>query len=280
MREIDTYLCLDAPPETMTTDAQKAYSSTQFVIRSGHNPRWQDDFSRLMQSEILPVLARLLGDASPPPEQVGEAPNLDPEALLRALLEPGPHSAQGIIAALETEGVAREHMLLDLLAPAARALGGMWETDDCDFVQVSIGLQRLQALMRDLEPPARPLSSSSVRRRILLLPAPGETHTFGVEMAAHLFRSRGWDAVQIASTEYEQRIATEHFDAIGFSLSCQVCLDKLPAAIEQARQLSRNRAIRILVGGGLFDRHPELAAKVGADAVASAIEKTCEMRIT
>ena len=41
-----------------------------------------------------------------------------------------------------------------------------------------------------------------------------------------------------------------------------------PTGIRALRRASRNRAIGVLVGGPLFIDHPELVARVGADATA------------
>jgi hypothetical protein len=44
---------------------------------------------------------------------------------------------------------SREALLDDLLAPAARLLGEMWERDDCDFLTVTLGVYRLDQIMKE-----------------------------------------------------------------------------------------------------------------------------------
>ena len=41
-------------------------------------------------------------------------------------------------------------IFLDLLAPTARRLGEMWETDTTDFANVTLAVSRLQRIMRHL----------------------------------------------------------------------------------------------------------------------------------
>ena len=54
------------------------------------------------------------------------------------------------VEALLSLGAQPGSILVDLLAPSARELGRMWEEDECDFVDVTMGLWRLQEVMREL----------------------------------------------------------------------------------------------------------------------------------
>ena len=45
------------------------------------------------------------------------------------------------------DGIPLEALLLDLFAPVARRLGTMWEADQIDFVDVTIGTSRLQQIL-------------------------------------------------------------------------------------------------------------------------------------
>ena len=58
-------------------------------------------------------------------------------------------------ALLEVEGLLErghtmQELFLNLLAPAARTLGILWEEDECDFVEVTMGIWRLQEVMREI----------------------------------------------------------------------------------------------------------------------------------
>ena len=56
------------------------------------------------------------------------------------------------VETLRAKGLGLECIYLELLAPAARHLGELWEADLCDFTQVTLGLWRLQQVMYDLSP--------------------------------------------------------------------------------------------------------------------------------
>lgn len=174
---------------------------------------------------------------------------------------------------LLNRGVGMETLLLDVLAPAARRLGDLWAQDACTFVDVTTGLGRLHEVLHALDLGGR-MSTVPVAKEscILLTPCLGEQHTLGLAMVAGLFRRAGWQVRQergVSDPVLVQIVRHDWFDAVGLSASCE---DRLPALAETIRRIrrgSRNRAVRVLVGGGLFTCKPELAALVGADATAS-----------
>ena len=167
--------------------------------------------------------------------------------------------------------VSVEKIFIDLLAPTARLLGTLWEEDRCSFSDVTVGLGRLQRVLRDLGPALGVgVPHPAGGRRVLLVPSPGEQHTFGLVMVGEFFRRAGWhvsggswssgdEAATLASTEW--------FDVVGFSLAAEVHLDRLATGIAAVRQAACNRDIKVLVGGPLFGTHPEYADRVGADGM-------------
>ena len=134
-----------------------------------------------------------------------------------------------------------------------------------------MGVGRLQQAMRQLSPglATRPPSGAQPRR-ILLLPSPGEQHTFGMVMVGDFFRSAGWDVSGGPQPNLDAAAAVRRdwFDVVGFSLAVEVHLPRLGPAIAAVRKASVNPSIGVLVGGPIFLSHPGLAAEVGADAVA------------
>ena len=158
------------------------------------------------------------------------------------------------------------------MVPAARHLGDMWKEDLCDFTDVTLGLCRLHQVLTQLGAGARAQARPAEHdRRALLAPAPGEQHTFGVLMVAEFFRRAGWDVAHVCGPfdgDVLEAVRSESFDVVGFSLSCESRLDTLAATIRSVRRASRNRAIGVLVGGRVFQEHPEQVTCVGADVTA------------
>lgn len=222
------------------------------------------------------ILAHLLG-ARPAGQRVPvEGAAMDAFAL--RLLTSNFDESLADIDALQARGWSREAILLDLLAPAARRLGQMWETDECDFVDVAMGLGRLQALLQvynpavDGRPEPRPDS-----HRLLLAAAPGEAHDFGLAIVESFFQSEGWWVDRADPAGPLARLGAMHYDVAGFTLGSPRHAGALCATIAESRAVSRNRDLLILVGGAAFSAEPELVHMVGADAMAEDAPSAVEL---
>ena len=233
----------------------------------------QDALARTVQDEVIPRLlaahrprqgtaARLV---PPGPEQVSR--------LVDLALEGGQADPLAYVESLRQGGTPVEALLLELLAPAARRLGRMWEDDTCTFSDLTLAMLRLVHVLRRLgresggEVAPRPAAP-----RALLVQMPGEQHGFGLAMLAQFFRRAGWRVRQepvATSAELAGLVRAHWFALVGISVSCDGRLAALEADIRAIRRQSRNHGVRIMVGGPPFAAHPQLAAMVGADATAA-----------
>lgn len=233
--------------------------------------------ARAIEDTILPRLLLTRGSATPRTDLealYGAAPGTaDVESLCALLLRDDHAAALALVETLRRRGVTLPCLYLDLLAPAARWLGTAWEEDRADFSTVTLGLMRLQhmvrdyddALTRDVRPQARP-------RRILLLNPPGEQHSFGRDMLAAFFRQAGWDVWDPPPRtpgELAALMRRQSFQVIGISAASEARLEAVAACIRQVRKSLRNRGAGVMVGGPVFNAHPEYVALVGADATAT-----------
>lgn len=229
----------------------------------------------LVASEIIP---RLLLAHAKAPAAVRQEPvrdhRMNVEAFTPLAVE---GDAQGLIAHVErllAEGVPVESMMVDLLAPAARLLGRWWEEDRCSFVEVTMGLWRLQEVVREVSRRVMPppiAADGGQGRRALFATFPGEQHDFGALMVSELFHRHGWDCealIGVAMLDLLGAAARRHYDLIGLTLSCDCHSARLPSAIVALRSVSRNPRVRVLVGGRVLNEDPSLAARAGADGTA------------
>lgn len=177
------------------------------------------------------------------------------------------------LQSLQLKGVSADTIFLDVIGPAARRLGDMWKSDIRDFTDVTVGLTRLQRMMCELTPAfVHQEESRFSTRSALLVPCPGEQHSLGLHMVQEFFRRAGWHVHPGAPTtlsELKDTVRRHRFDVVGFSSSCEIFVDAMKAAIQLTRRHSKNRNVGIIVGGRLFNDHPELVATVGADATAA-----------
>jgi methanogenic corrinoid protein MtbC1 len=244
----------------------------------------QDRISRLTRTLEIDVIPRLVAAhrLAPRADASNDASNDAADVAISAGLMGGFSAAvlRGDEARLWTtiegeraRGVRVEAVYCDLLAPAARQLGVMWENDECDFATVTVALGLLQRVLRELSPAfGSEVPHPANGRRALLLRAPDEQHSFGLAMVAEFFRREGWEVVSgnaggpLDPVSASQR---EWFDVVGFSVGSAEKVGWLAPCIRSVRKHSRNRQVRVLVGGPLFVEQPHRVGEVGADGTAA-----------
>jgi len=231
--------------------------------------------ARTIELEIIPRLMLAHRTAPEPlsrPAGPGDAITPDDiKKFAKLVLSHEEDIAFASIEGLRARGISIDRIFVDLLAPTARHLGELWDEDLCNFTDVTVGLGRLQRVLRELSPAlGHSVEHPSQGRRVLLLPSPGEQHTFGLVMVAEFFRRAGWDVTGgawVDGVDAATLVTSEWFDVLGFSLGAEVHLPQLAASISAVRHATCNRALRILVGGPLFGLHPEFVGQVGADGM-------------
>lgn len=233
---------------------------------------------KLIEAEILPRLmlinrevAETQGPARPARNTAFDAAQV--ESFARRTVTRDPQELVDEVNGLLFDGAAHEDILLKLLTPAARHLGKLWEEDECDFADVTIGLMKLHRVLERINADAPcSMGSGKVSPRVLLAPAPGELHVFGIVMVGEFFARSGWRVRCESSPDIDHIVAAvvdTHFDVVGLSASSEVNMKDLKSFIKLIRSRSQNRDIIILVGGQLFNEDTGLARRIGADATAT-----------
>lgn len=180
-------------------------------------------------------------------------------------------AVQDFLQHMRGRGHSEETLLLGLMSETARYLGALWEDDHCTFIDVTIGVARLQKLLCVFSRVREPAFSDG-EHRVVLCALAGERHLFGLDMVACFMRHDSWDVELqkgLESQDIAAVVADSHFAILGLTLSAESGLEPLCRAIRAARVASINPAIGVLVGGPLFRKHPKLVSQVGADAMAS-----------
>lgn len=242
--------------------------------------------ARLIEAEIVPRL--MLAHRAPEPRGVAiedlsrvMPARHDVAEFTQLLVEQDATTLAAYLDSLRARGMARETLLLQMLAPAARRLGELWEEDLADFTQVTVGLGRLQQLLWHLAAPSEDdTTAADPRRRALLTVAPGEQHTLGLFMVRDFFRRAGWfvpGGTPRTVDEISGIVRNEWFAVVGLSLACERHIGALRDTIRAVRRASRNGDVGVLVGGPLLIAQPDLAAEVGADGTAGDARSAAEI---
>ena len=236
---------------------------------------YERSLSKLIEGEIIPrLMLAHASDSAGAAVVTGEAAVTprDIEALAPLALQVEADALLGHVEAILARGVPVDAVMVDLLAPTARLLGEYWEEDRCDFVDVTMGLWRLQEVIHEVAArlPADRLASAG-GRRALFASMPGDQHSFGTVVIDELFRRRGWvtDRMSDAETpELIERVGSNWFDMVGLTITCDCHIAALPSIIVALRNISRNPRVCVMVGGRIFSANPGLAVQVGADGTA------------
>ncbi|MBS0531932.1 MAG: cobalamin B12-binding domain-containing protein [Proteobacteria bacterium] len=224
---------------------------------------------RTIRTRIIPKIVLALRSTPKTPEAAKQD---GPDAISRfASLVMGEQEAAAFrfVQEMMAQGSSVESVFLDLLAPTAQYLGELWESDATDFANVTIGVGRLQLIMRQLcdkfcehERPANCGESA------LLTTTPGEQHSFGLSMVAEFFRRSGWNLCTGPFSSHQELTSLVHnhwFDVVGFSVSSDRRLNELKQDIHDIRRDSRNKNVGIMLGGPMMIRDPGLVESMGAD---------------
>lgn len=241
----------------------------------GKDPRHAADLAKMVEAEIIPRLM-LSHRASPVAQDVRPSDGpIGPEmtdSFARMVLSSDSDSLIAFVGGLLQAGASMETIYVDLMIPAARRLGEYWDDDNISFADVTIGLGRLQQVVRTLRwSPTEPQGPDHSAPSALFAPASSEQHTFGLFIIEESFRRAGWRTwIETSGLADDSVDMVRHhwFDLIGLSASSDVHIEQITATVAAVRKASRNRGLFVLVGGRLFIDRPELVSDVGADATA------------
>lgn len=242
--------------------------SDSSASRGESDPCHQEALMRMIESQIIPRLmlshrspATTLPESRPPPtiEEVTE--------LARLVIAHSASTARAYVDAMRGQGLSLDSIFVDLLGPAARMLGQLWMEDLCSFADVTVGLSRLHQLVHDLSP-----SFVGGRRggpnlgTVILAPAPGEQHTFGMLIASEFFRRAGWSVRAVTSVhtaDLLDLVSNEWVQMVGFSVSNPRLADALQVLIGTLRSVSKNPDLIIMIGGSSADELRSRSRELG-----------------
>lgn len=165
--------------------------------------------------------------------------------------------------------------LADLYIPeVARRLGRAWETDCLSFASVTMGVARLQAILREIGTgwSADRQGAADGPTLLLILPQ-GEQHTLGAMVLAGKLRRMGISvSMRIAPvvTELGHFVAERAFDGALVSIACNDRLETCGKLVKTLKESSRGE-LRVVVGGAILGANDDVKRATGADLVTNDI---------
>jgi methanogenic corrinoid protein MtbC1 len=232
----------------------------------------QQSMASLIADEIIPrlIAAHRVEDCS---DACSTGAVLDPARFADLAVSSDARHLADLSEVAMTQGLSFESLMLDVMAPAARILGERWEDDRADFIEVTIGLWRLQELVHELASRRCGIETPVMHeRRILCASAPGDDHSFGSLLLEEMFRRAGWTCSGLRGASRSQllrQVADGWFEIIALTVSVERNSETLTDLVADLRAASCNAGVSIMVGGPVFNDHASLAEQIGADATAS-----------
>jgi methanogenic corrinoid protein MtbC1 len=253
-------------------------SGVQAKSNNGDNFSAQDECKRslteVIETQIIPRLVQAHRVAQAEVDPTTQGLGISPKQLATfvALSKSSKASeTTQFIDELLHQGITTDRIFLELIAPAARQLGLMWEQDLCDFTEVTCGLVRMHEITHRLgfEYQNGPQLGGDVQR-IMLASAPGSQHFLGMTIVSDFFRKAGWDVVieiSLSEKELVHAVSNEWFDVIGISCATEAQLKTLPGLIRALKAASGNPEPGVLLGGPIFTVQTHNARSLGADGI-------------
>lgn len=159
--------------------------------------------------------------------------------------------------------------LADIYVPeVARRLGRAWEEDCMSFAQVTMGVARLQAILREIGSGWSADREGRVDGPVVLLVLPsGEQHTLGAMVLAGRLRREGISvSMKIAPTTAELAlyVAERTFDGALVSTACNDRLETCRKLVKTLKESSRG-VLKVAIGGAILHGCEDVVGLTGAD---------------
>ena len=191
-------------------------------------------------------------------------------ALAVAMIADDPAPFKSLKADLRRARIS-EIDLVDRYFPAvARYLGCAWAEDRSPFTDVTIGVARMQAILRQVGRDwTSNLAASPDGATVLLVLPAGEQHSFGSVLLAGQLRRAGVSVrleIGTSAAVLADLVRRRTFDCAMISVGCEEKLTECRKLVKAIKDASGG-CLRVAVGGAVLDRPVDVPGRSGADLV-------------
>jgi MerR family transcriptional regulator, light-induced transcriptional regulator len=194
------------------------------------------------------------------------------EAYLAALRAGDRRRAFAVVDAARRGGLDILDLYLDVLQPALREIGRLWQENELTVAEEHLATAISQIVMARIYTEEVAQAMESPNRRLVAACADTERHEVGLRMVCDILERDGWDVfylgAAVPASSLAQLVRERHPDAVLLSASLAPHVPQVRKMIESVRDVTREAPPYLLVGGRAFLDDPELAQRVGADATA------------
>jgi methanogenic corrinoid protein MtbC1 len=173
-----------------------------------------------------------------------------------------------IVNVLLKNGISILDLFETYFPEAAKLLGEDWLEDRLSFAQVTIAMTKLQTLTRDYESSYFTETTFDINQpEILIIIPPGESHTFGAQMAYRKFKRLGTSpylAIGFNLNEIKHLIKAHNFNLIGLSVSDSENKTNCINLLKNLRAQTKERT-PIVLGGSVIESNNRFSKNLGVD---------------
>jgi methanogenic corrinoid protein MtbC1 len=180
------------------------------------------------------------------------------------------HAIRLIMNAVD-RGINVKDIYLRVFQPSLYEFGRLWLQNKINVAQEHYCSAVTQMIMSQLYPHI--FNPNRIGRRLVAACVEGELHQIGIHMVADFFEMEGWDTYYLGANTPTKAIlqAIHDFEAdiLGISITMHVQRSTLEDLLNHLRQSEIGKKIKILVGGYIFQKTPDLYKRLEADGWAA-----------
>lgn len=217
------------------------------------------------------VVARI---ADRPMIEAGEPDEQLLRLVVRHARSGDPEILNAIYGLIKARRLPAERVVDIYLPAAARRLGNAWHEGELDILSTTVGIARLQAILRELGRAWRAdCAAEPCDARVILAVPEREQHTLGALIAAQQLRRLGV-SVNMQLMAPPARVATlvadGSYEAVFVSMANRSNLDSCRKLVKSIRRAAP-RPVQIVLGGPMGVNEVGLCEEAGVDVVTSDI---------
>ncbi len=191
------------------------------------------------------------------------------------MLEGDRRAASDLILGAARTGLPVRQLYLEVLYPAMKELGRMWERNEIDVAEEHFCTATTEMVMSQLYPfIARAAPNGKVA---VVAAAQGNLHQIGVRMVADFLEMDGWRPIYLGANvpAHDLALAVNDFkaDVLAIAACLHAHIQSVADAIAVVRSCPQAAPVKIIVGGNGFAGTGELWREIGADAMALCVDE-------
>ncbi|MEM2681678.1 MAG: corrinoid protein [Zestosphaera sp.] len=187
--------------------------------------------------------------------------------LYRAVIEGDPERALSYAQELLTSGLDVRQIVSEVLAPAMRAAGEMYEKGEYFIADLIASAEAFKQVFDNILKPT--LASSAVSKGVVAVfgTVRGDIHELGKNIAKALFEAEGFEVidlgVDVPPEKFAEVIESREVKVVGLSALMTTTMIEQEKVIEELKRRGLREKVIIIAGGAPVTE--EWVKKIGAD---------------